>query len=73
MADQTQRGERRPCPICPRLRLPHQYLCRWCWGELPLRARCALDRRDDYAPDRFNELARQVKRGTRPADVVITQ
>lgn len=61
------KDERTPRALCPtcrrRRRLPRLYLCRWCFGELPLHTRIALDLLDERRRARFLVLVRQIRLG----------
>lgn len=52
------------CPGCPDgEKGPGKYLCYDCWGQLPLRTRRALNRKDSRAVARLQELYDQVRTG----------
>ncbi|MCF2531727.1 hypothetical protein [Yinghuangia soli] len=58
-----------PCPSCGSQKQPQQYLCRDCWGLLPLPTRKALNRRDTAAFARLLDLRAQITAGTPLADI----
>ncbi|MEW2570472.1 hypothetical protein [Streptomyces sp. NPDC047070] len=51
------------CPADDRPRRTGQYLCPGCWFTLPAAARTALNRRDDQAVPRLQELLDQLGHG----------
>jgi hypothetical protein len=60
------------CPCCGANRAAGQYLCRRCWFRLPYAARLTLQRRDDQAMARLQELHTQLADRVPLAEIRIT-
>lgn len=61
------------CPACrTRPKGSGYYLCHYCWGQLRLRARRALRRRDVTGAQRLRELYGQIHRGVPLDQIEIT-
>ncbi|MFE6486618.1 hypothetical protein ACFVGN_27295 [Streptomyces sp. NPDC057757] len=52
-----------PCPSCRQPKGARKYLCLTCWDTLPALARRHLNRRDQRAMSRLQELYRQIAEG----------
>lgn len=61
------------CPACiEHEKASDKYLCYECWGQLKLRARRALQRRDSAALSRYRELRRQLLQGIPLSEIEVT-
>lgn len=61
------------CPGCPHgAKGPGKYLCARCWPSLPLTTQRALNRRDNHARVRLQQLHRQLAAGVPLADMVVS-
>lgn len=61
------------CPSCTnRTKGPGKYLCLNCWSSLSLVTRRALNRRDDRAMTRLQELHRQLAAGVSLAEMTVS-
>lgn len=60
------------CPACRKKpRRKQQYVCRGCWYTLPSGTRSALNRRDDDAVRRLQQLHQELEDGVPLRNIVI--
>ncbi|MGY1498577.1 hypothetical protein ACW4TU_18590 [Streptomyces sp. QTS52] len=61
------------CPGCPSgMKGPGKYLCLGCWNTLPMTQRRLLNRRDNRARGRLQELYRQTAQGVPLDEIQVT-
>lgn len=63
----------RKCPSCGTPIQPRFYLCWTCWTGLPVETRRALNRRDNLAFRRLQQLLDQLKADVRLHEITITE
>lgn len=61
-----------PCPNCGAARRRRQYLCTSCWDQLRVWVKNALNKKDDLAMQRLQELYDQVRDGRPLNEIEVT-